>query len=70
MNGLLPILKLVDASMSVVDSGLPKRPGGVTVYVEIWHADLLEMINIRRMATPESKSARGIYHGLVVPDLL
>lgn len=69
-SGLLPVLKLIDAAVMVVDPGNPKSAGGVNVYVEVWHADLLNLLNIRRMNTPESKSARGIYHGVVVPDLL
>lgn len=67
---MIPILKLFDTSMDVIDQGVNKRPGAITVYIEPWHADVFSFVRMKRLAGSEWERARKLFHGLMVNDLL
>ncbi|KAJ7122719.1 ribonucleotide reductase [Mycena filopes] len=47
-NGIVPMLRTFDATTLYVDQGGDKRPGAFAVYLEPWHSDIFEFINLRK----------------------
>ena len=47
-NGLIPMLRVYDATARYVDQGGGKRPGAFAVYVEPWHADIFEILDLKK----------------------
>jgi ribonucleotide reductase alpha subunit len=68
-NGLVPMLRVYDVTSRYVDQGGGKRPGAFAVYVEPWHADILDVLNLKKNHGKEEQRARDLFYGLWVPDL-
>lgn len=68
-NGLVPMLRVYDSTSHYVDQGGGKRPGAFAVYVEPWHADIFDVLNLRKNHGKEEQRARNLFYGLWVPDL-
>lgn len=68
-NGLLPMLRVVNNVARYVDQGGNKRPGAVAVYVEPWHADIFDILELRKNHGADERRARDIFTALWVPDL-
>jgi ribonucleoside-diphosphate reductase subunit M1 len=68
-NGIVPMLRVLDATARYVDQGGNKRPGAVAVYLEPWHLDIFEFIDLRKNTGKEENRARDIFIGLWIPDL-
>ncbi|KAF5326555.1 hypothetical protein D9611_001000 [Ephemerocybe angulata] len=68
-TGVVPILKMLDAALDVIDQGSNKRPGAITVYMEPWHADILSFVRMKRNSGPEEERARKLFYGLMINDL-
>ena len=47
-NGLVPMLRVFDATARYVDQGGGKRPGAFAVYIEPWHADIFEFLDLKK----------------------
>lgn len=47
-NGLIPVLKLYNDIAIYVDQGGNKRPGAFAVYLEPWHADIFDFLELKR----------------------
>ena len=47
-NGLVPMLRVFDATARYVDQGGGKRPGAFAIYVEPWHADIFDVLDLRK----------------------
>lgn len=47
-NGLVPMLKVFNSTAKYVDQGGNKRPGAIAIYLEPWHADVFEFLNLRK----------------------
>ena len=47
-NGLVPMLRVFDATARYVDQGGGKRPGAFAVYVEPWHSDIFDVLDLRK----------------------
>ncbi|VDC00418.1 unnamed protein product [Peniophora sp. CBMAI 1063] len=68
-NGIIPMLRAYDATARYVDQGGNKRPGAFAVYLEPWHADVFEFLDLRKNHGKEEVRARDLFYALWVPDL-
>lgn len=68
-NGLVPMLRVYNNTARYVDQGGNKRPGAFAIYVEPWHADIFEFLDLRKNTGKEEHRARELFYGLWIPDL-
>lgn len=68
-NGLVPMLRVFDVTSRYVDQGGGKRPGAFAIYLEPWHADIFDVLNLRKNHGKEEQRARDLFYGLWIPDL-
>jgi len=68
-NGLIPMLRVYDATARYVDQGGNKRPGAFAIYLEPWHADVFGWLDLRKNHGKEENRARDLFYALWVPDL-
>ncbi len=68
-NGLVPMLRNFDATASYVDQGGGKRKGSFAIYLEPWHADILEWLDLKRNTGKDELRCRALFFGLWIPDL-
>jgi ribonucleoside-diphosphate reductase subunit M1 len=69
-NGIVPMLRAYDATARYVDQGGNKRPGAFAIYLEPWHADIFDFIDLRKNHGKEEARARDLFYALWIPDLL
>jgi len=67
-NGLVPMLKMYNASSKYVDQGGGRRAGTVVIYVEPWHADIISFVRLKRKKGAESDRAKDLFYALWIPD--
>lgn len=68
-NGIIPMLKVFNETARYVDQGGGKRKGSIAVYLEPWHADIYDFLNIRKNHGKEEMRARDLFTALWIPDL-
>ncbi|WFD36912.1 ribonucleoside-diphosphate reductase [Malassezia cuniculi] len=68
-NGIVPMLRVYNNTARYVDQGGNKRPGAFAVYLEPWHADVFEFIDLRKNHGKEEVRARDLFYALWIPDL-
>lgn len=68
-NGIIPMLKVYNETARYVDQGGGKRKGSIAVYLEPWHADIYDFLDIRKNHGKEELRARDLFTALWVPDL-
>lgn len=68
-NGILPMLKVYNETARYVDQGGGKRKGSIAVYLEPWHADIFEFLDLRKNHGKEELRARDLFTALWIPDL-
>lgn len=68
-NGLVPMLKVYNDTARYVDQGGGKRKGAFAVYLEPWHADVVEFLQLRKNNGTEENRARDLFYALWIPDL-
>ncbi|KAF2431954.1 ribonucleoside-diphosphate reductase subunit large [Tothia fuscella] len=68
-NGLVPMLRVYDATARYVDQGGNKRPGAFAIYLEPWHADIFHWLDLRKNHGKEESRARDLFYALWVSDL-
>ncbi|KAK1264362.1 Ribonucleoside-diphosphate reductase large subunit [Acorus gramineus] len=68
-NGIVPMLRVFNDTARYVDQGGGKRKGAFAVYLEPWHADISEFLNLRKNHGKEEQRARDLFYALWVPDL-
>ena len=68
-NGLVPMLRVYNATARYVDQGGGKRKGAFAVYLEPWHADIFEFLDLRKNTGNEDLRARDLFYALWIPDL-
>jgi len=68
-NGLIPMLKNFNETARYVDQGGGKRKGSFAMYLEPWHADVFDFLEMRKNHGKEEQRARDLFYGLWVPDL-
>jgi ribonucleoside-diphosphate reductase alpha chain len=68
-NGIIPMLRVFNDTARYVDQGGGKRKGAFSVYLEPWHADVFEFLELRKNQGKEEMRARDLFLALWVPDL-
>lgn len=68
-NGLVPMLRNFDTTAAYVDQGGGKRKGAFACYLEPWHADIEDWLDLKKNNGKDEVRARNLFYGLWVPDL-
>lgn len=68
-NGIIPMLRVFNNTARYVDQGGNKRPGAFAIYLEPWHSDVFEFLDLRKNHGKEENRARDIFLCLWIPDL-
>jgi ribonucleoside-diphosphate reductase alpha chain len=68
-NGIVPMLKVFNDTARYVDQGGGKRKGAFAVYLEPWHADVMEFLDLKKNNGKEEMRARDLFYGMWIPDL-
>lgn len=68
-NGLVPMLRVFNDTARYVDQGGGRRKGSFAIYLEPWHADIFEFLDLRKNHGKEEHRARDLFYALWVPDL-
>jgi len=54
-NGIVPLLRVYDSTARYVDQGGNKRPGAFAIYIEPWHADIMEFLDLKKNTGKEEQ---------------
>lgn len=68
-NGIVPMLQVFNATARYVDQGGGKRKGAIAIYLEPWHPDIFEFLDLRKNHGKEEARTRDLFLGLWTPDL-
>jgi ribonucleoside-diphosphate reductase alpha chain len=68
-NGIVPMLRNFDMTARYVDQGGGKRKGSIAIYIEPWHADIFEFLELKKNHGKEEMRARDLFYALWIPDL-
>lgn len=68
-NGIVPMLRNFDMTARYVDQGGGKRKGSFAIYLEPWHADIFDFLDLKKNHGKEEMRARDLFYALWVPDL-
>ncbi len=68
-NGIIPMLKVFNDTARYVDQGGGKRKGAFAVYLEPWHADIFDFLEMKKNTGKEEQRARDLFYALWTPDL-
>ena len=68
-NGLVPMLRVYNDTARYVDQGGGRRNGSIAIYLEPWHADIMEFLELKKNHGNELEKARDLFYGLWIPDL-
>jgi ribonucleoside-diphosphate reductase alpha chain len=68
-NGIVPMLRVFNSTSQYVDQGGGKRKGAIAIYLEPWHLDIVQFLNLKQNIGAEETKARDLFYALWVPDL-
>ena len=68
-NGIVPMLRVFNDTARYVDQGGGKRKGSFAIYIEPWHADIFDFLDLRKNHGKEEQRARDLFYALWTPDL-
>ena len=68
-NGIVPMLRVFNDTARYVDQGGGKRKGAFAIYLEPWHADVFDFLQLRKNHGKEEARARDLFYGMWIPDL-
>ena len=68
-NGIVPMLKVFNDTARYVDQGGGKRKGSFAVYIEPWHADIVDFLDLKKNHGKEEQRARDLFYAMWIPDL-
>ena len=68
-NGIVPMLRVFNDTARYVDQGGGKRKGSFAIYMEPWHADVFDFLDLRKNHGKEEQRARDLFYALWTPDL-
>jgi ribonucleoside-diphosphate reductase alpha chain len=68
-NGIIPMLRVFNDTARYVDQGGGKRKGAFAIYLEPWHSDIFEFLDLRKNHGKEENRARDLFYALWIPDL-
>lgn len=68
-NGIVPMLRVFNDTARYVDQGGGKRKGSFAIYLEPWHADVYDFLDLKKNHGKEENRARDLFYAMWVPDL-
>lgn len=68
-NGIIPMLRVFNDTARYVDQGGGKRKGAFAIYIEPWHADIFEFLDLKKNHGKEELRARDLFYAMWTPDL-
>jgi ribonucleoside-diphosphate reductase alpha chain len=68
-NGIVPMLRNFDMTARYVDQGGGKRKGSFAIYLEPWHADVFDFLELKKNHGKEELRARDLFYAMWIPDL-
>jgi len=68
-NGIIPMLKVFNDTARYVDQGGGKRKGAFAIYLEPWHADIHDFLELKKNHGKEEMRARDLFYAMWIPDL-
>ncbi|MGB1947887.1 MAG: ribonucleoside-diphosphate reductase subunit alpha [Poseidonia sp.] len=68
-NGIVPMLRVFNDTARYVDQGGGKRKGSIAVYLEPWHPDILQFLDLKKNHGKEEMRARDLFYAMWTPDL-
>jgi ribonucleoside-diphosphate reductase alpha chain len=68
-NGIVPMLQVFNDTARYVDQGGGKRKGSFAIYIEPWHADIFDFLDLKKNHGKEEMRARDLFYAMWIPDL-
>ncbi|GAB4258203.1 MAG: ribonucleoside-diphosphate reductase subunit alpha [Vicingaceae bacterium] len=68
-NGIVPMLRVFNDTARYVDQGGGKRKGSFAIYLEPWHADIFDFLDLKKNHGKEEQRARDLFYAIWAPDL-
>jgi len=68
-NGIVPMLRVYNDTARYVDQGGGKRKGSFAIYLEPWHADIFDFLDLKKNHGKEEMRARDLFYAMWIPDL-
>jgi len=68
-NGIVPMLRVFNNTARYIDQGGGRRNGSFAIYLEPWHADIEEFLEMKKNHGDDEMRARDLFYGLWIPDL-
>ena len=68
-NGIVPMLRVFNDTARYVDQGGGKRKGSFAIYLEPWHSDVFDFLDLKKNHGKEEQRARDLFYALWIPDL-
>ncbi|MGF1555057.1 ribonucleoside-diphosphate reductase subunit alpha [Paucihalobacter sp.] len=68
-NGIVPMLKVFNDTARYVDQGGGKRKGSFAIYIETWHADIFDFLDLKKNTGKEEMRARDLFYAMWISDL-
>lgn len=68
-NGIVPMLRVFNNTARYVDQGGGKRNGSFAIYLEPWHADIFDFLDLKKNHGDDEQRARDLFYALWIPDL-
>ena len=67
-NGIVPMLRVFNDTARYIDQGGGRRRGAVAVYIEPWHADIFDVLDMKKSQGADELRARDLFYALWIPD--
>ena len=68
-NGIVPMLRVFNDTARYVDQGGGKRKGSFAIYLEPWHADIFDFLDLKKNHGKEEQRARDLFYAMWIPDM-
>ncbi|MDA0331155.1 MAG: ribonucleoside-diphosphate reductase subunit alpha [Bacteroidetes bacterium] len=68
-NGIVPMLRVFNDTARYVDQGGGKRKGSFAIYIEPWHSDIYDFLDLKKNHGKEEMRARDLFYAMWIPDL-
>lgn len=68
-NGIVPMLRVFNDTARYVDQGGGKRKGAFAIYLEPWHADIMDFLDLKKNHGAEEMRARDLFYAMWISDL-
>ena len=68
-NGIVPMLRVYNDTARYVDQGGGKRKGSFAIYIETWHADIFDFLDLKKNTGKEEMRARDLFYAMWTSDL-